>query len=140
MKSENRKMYKKLVASLLLLSLSNFLACTSFSVATKDSMEMENEKFTGEIFLVTLGNVRYHFDKQKYYVKNDTLYGNGFEVTVVGEIPFGGAIPTKEIDYIEFKKADTLATLGLVVGIAAAAILILGIIWSVSITNSLSPE
>lgn len=133
-------MYKKLVASLLLLSLSNFLACTSFSVATKDSKEMENGKFTGEIFLVTLGNVRYHFDKQQYYVKNDTLYGNGFEVTVVGEIPFGGAIPTEEIDYIEFKKADTLATLGLVVGIAAAAILILGTIWSVSITNSFSPE
>ena len=103
-------MYKKLVASLLLLSLSNFLACASFSVATKDSKvkDMENGKFSGEIFLVTLDNVRYHFDKQKYYVKNDTLYGNGFELTVVGEIPFGGAIPTEEIDYIEFKEANTL--------------------------------
>ena len=135
-------MLRILITGLLLLSLLNYLACTTLNIASKESKieEMENSKFTGEIFLVTVDNLRYHFDEWSYYVKNDTLYGNGFEVSVVGEIPFGGAIPVEEINYIEFKKADALATIGLVVGIAAAVVLILGIIWSASLADALDSQ
>lgn len=133
---------KKIIAGFLLISLLNYLACTTLNVATKESKieEMESKKFTGEIYLVTVDNLRYHFEEWSYNVKNDTLYGNGYEVSEVGNIPFRGAIPTEKINYFEFKKADALATIGLVVGIAAATMVILGVIWSVSITNSLDAQ
>ena len=135
-------MYKKIIISLLLIALSNYLACTSFSVVTKESKvnDIENGKYSGEMFLITVNSSRYHFDEWHYYVKNDTLFGNGFEESVVGKIPFKGAIPVEDIDYIEIKKADTLATIGLVLGISAAILLIWGLIWSASLTNSLSSQ
>jgi len=135
-------MYKKIITSLLFFSLLNYLACTTLSVAPKESKieEIKIGKFSGEIFLVTVNNSRYNFDEWHYYVKNDTLFGNGFEESVVGEIPFKGAIPVEDINYIEIKKADTLATIGLVLGISAAILLIWGLIWSASLTNSLSTQ
>jgi len=135
-------MYKKIITSLLFFSLLNYLACTTLSVAPKESKieEIKIGKFSGEIFLVTVNNSRYTFDEWHYYVKNDTLFGNGFEESVVGEIPFKGAIPVEDINYIEIKKADTLATIGLVLGISAAILLIWGLIWSASLTNSLSTQ
>lgn len=133
---------KKLVVGFLLISLLNYLACTTMNIVTKESKieEMESGKFTGEIYLITVDNFRYHFEEWSYNVKNDTLFGNGFEVSTVGEIPFRGAIPTEKINYFEFKKADALATIGLVVGIAAATMVFLGTIWLISLNNSLDSQ
>ena len=135
-------MIKKFLTDFLLISLFNYLACTPLNVARKEEKieEIKNGTFKGELYLVTTDNNRYHFEEWNYHIKNDTLHGNGFEVSIVGEIPFQGTIPVEKISYFEYKKVNALATTGLIVGIAAATILILGIIWSASLANALDSQ
>ena len=80
---------KKLTTVFLIISLFNYLACTTFNVAGEESKrkKIENSTYHGEIYIVTTDNTRYHFEEWKYYIKNDTLYGNGSHQSTIGEIP-----------------------------------------------------
>ena len=118
---------KKLTISFLIISLFNFLACTTFNVAGKESIkeEMKNDTLSGEIKIITKDNNKYHFGENAYHIENDTLYGRGLKINSYGSEPFKGKIALDNISHFEVKEVDALATTGMILGVVAGmAILI----------------
>ena len=130
---------KKLIISFLMVSLFNYLACTTLNVATKESIEEEMKEGThrSEIYIVTKDYHRYRFGDWGYRIENDTLYGKGYKINPSGKELFEGKIPLDDISHFEVEEVDGLATLGLVVGTAAFLLLAYGIIAAIALGNSL---
>lgn len=128
---------KKITISFLIISLFNYLACTSLNVASKESIEGEIKDGTiySEIYIITLDNNRYHFGEWGYRIENDTLYGKGLKVNPNGEEPFDGKIAMDDISHFEVKEADPMATVGVVLGVAAFTLIMLGALMMISVNN-----
>ena len=131
-------MYKKLSVCFLIICLFNYLACTSLNVASKDSVkeEIKNGTLRSDIYIITMDNNRYHFGAWGYHIQKDTLYGKGLKINPNGEEPFEGKIAMDDISHFEVEEGDALATTGLVLGVAAVGLLVLGII----VINSASDD
>ena len=71
-----------------------------------------------------------------YQIKNDTLYAKGLKVNPDGEEHFEGKIAMDNISHFEVEEGDAMATTGLVLGVAAAGLLVAGIV----MVNSTSSE
>ena len=121
-------MNKKIVAKILLAAFFNYLACTTLSVAEKDSVknEIANGKQQGEIYITMNGGDKYHFLNNSYDVLGDTLYGNGLKITERGEENFKGKLAFSDIHQFEVNEVDVLPTIGLALGIALVIALIIG--------------
>ncbi len=128
---------KKISISFLIISLFNYLACTTLNVASKESIkeEMKNGTLRGDIYIITNDHNRYHFGEWGYHIENDTLYGKGLKINPNGEEPFDGKIAMDDISHFEVEEGDALATTGLVLGVAAFGLLVLGIIVTNSVSN-----
>jgi hypothetical protein len=107
------------------------------NVASKESIEEELESGTlhGDIYIITNDHNRYHFGEWGYHIENDTLYGKGLKINPNGEEPFDGKIAMDDISHFEVKEAETLATVGVVLGVAAFAMIVLGAIALNSASN-----
>jgi len=119
---------KKLTISFLIISLFNYLACTTFNVAGKESIkeEMKNDTLSGDIYIITVDNNRYHFGEWGYQIKNDTLYGNGLKINPNGEEPFKGKIALDDISHFEVEELDVMERARIPILVTAA---IVSIIW-----------
>jgi hypothetical protein len=107
---------KKLTISFLMISLFNYLACTTLNVASKESIkgEMKNDTLSGEIYVFTMDHNRYHFGNWGgdwgYHIENDSLYGKGLKINPNGVKPFEGKIAMDNISYFEIEEVDALKT------------------------------
>jgi len=112
---------KILTISFLIISLFSYLACTTFNVASKESIkeEMKNDTLDGDIYIITIDNNKYHFGDWGYRIENDTLYGKGLKINPYGTEPFNGKIAMEDISHFEVTEGDALATTGLILGILA---------------------
>ena len=130
-------MLKKISVCFLIIFLLNYLACTSLNVASKETIKEELDSGTlhGDIFIITKDNNRYHFGDWGYQIKNDTLYGKGLKVNPNGEEPFDGKIAMDDISHFEVEEAEPLATIGVVIGVAAFVTIVLGAIALNSASN-----
>ena len=130
---------KKLTIIFLVISLFNYLACTTLNVASKESVEEEiaNGTLRSDIYIITKDNDRYHFGEWGYRITDDTLFGKGLKINLNGEEPFEGKIPLDDISHFEVEEEDALATIGLVLGIAALGLLVFGIIITTSMSNDI---
>ena len=88
-----------------------------------------------DIFIITKDNNRYHFGDWGYQIKNDTLYGKGLKVNPNGEEHFDGNIAMDDISHFEVEETDPMATTGVILGIAAFAMIVLGAIALNSASN-----
>ena len=130
-------MLKNISVCLLIIFLFNYLACSTLNVASKETIEEELESGTlhGDIYIITKDNNRYHFGEWGYRIESDTLYGKGLKINPNGEEPFEGKIAMDDISHFEVEEGDALATTGLVLGVAAFGLLVLGIIVTNSVSN-----
>jgi hypothetical protein len=130
-------MCKKINVCFLIILLLNYLACTSLNVASKETIreELDSGTLHGDIYIITKENNRYHFGDWGYHIKNDTLYGKGLKVNPDGEEFFDGKIAMDDISHFEVEEAEPLATVGVVLGVAAFALIVLGIIAANSVSN-----
>ena len=128
---------KKLTVSFLIISLFNFLACTTLNVASKESIkeEMKNGTLRSDIYIITMDNNRYHFGNWDRHIENDTLYGKGLKINPNGEEPFKGKIAMDDISHFEVEEGDALATTGLVLGIIAVLVIAAALIAGGEETN-----
>ena len=129
---------KKLTISILIITLFNYLACTTLNVATKESIEEEMKEgtFRSEIYIITTDYHRYHFGNWGYRIENDTLYGKGYKINPSGKELFEGKIPLDDISHFEVEEGDAFATTGLILGTLAFLLLAWGIIAAIAIGNS----
>ncbi len=70
---------KLLIIDGLIIALINFTGCYSFnSINVSEYDQFKKDQGTPqEIYVKTKNNLWYHFTNYDFYVKNDTLYGNG---------------------------------------------------------------
>jgi len=130
-------MYKKLSVCFLIICLFNYFACTSLNVASKETIqeELDSGSLHSDIFIITKDNNRYHVGDWGYQIKNDTLYVKGLKINPNGEELFDGKIAMDDISHFEVEEAETLATIGVVLGVAAFAMIVLGAIALNSASN-----
>ena len=109
------------------------------NVASKETIKEEVDRGTlhGDIFIITKDNNRYHFGDWGYQIENDTLYGKGLKINPNGEEPFDGKIAMDNISHFEVEEGDPAATVGVVLGVAAFALLVFGIISVIVIDDSI---
>ncbi len=131
-------MFKKLSVCFLIIFLFNYLACSTLNVASKETIEEELESGTlhGDIYIITKDNNRYHFGEWGYRIESDTLYGKGLKINPNGEELFDGKIAMDDISHFEVEETDPMATTGVILGVAAFAMIVLGAI----VVNSASNE
>jgi len=123
-------MYKKLISSLLVIAVLNFVGCYSTEIVSPN--QYKEYEFSGGApsdILVKMNNLKeYRFAKGKYSIKADSLYGNGFEMVNYFEgtyaVSFEGTIPLSQIESIQYEENNTTATTFLVLGIIAVVAII----------------
>jgi len=117
-------MIKKIVTYLLLFSFLHFVGCYSTDIVAPNQYKKYIEK--GELpseILVRLYNLKeYRFAAWEYVIKEDLLYGEGFELVNDSFQPFEGTIPLSQIQLIQYEKKDSKKTNQLVLAIGAVAI------------------
>ena len=135
-------MLKKHIICFLILSFLNFTGCTSLEVISKKDVDEGRTEINlgDDLFLTTKDFTRYHFLAFNYQIVNDTLYGSGTIEASSSITPFKGAIALDEILNFEQNKPDTGATLGLIGGIIAVGLVVLGIIAATATADVLSPD
>ena len=118
-------MIKKIVTYLLLFSFLHFVGCYSTDIVAPNQYKKYIEK--GELpseILVRLYNLKeYRFAAWEYVIKEDLLYGEGFELVNDSFQPFEGTIPLSQIQSIQFEKKDSKKTNQLVLAICGVAII-----------------
>ena len=130
-------MINKYTIYLLIFSFVHFMGCHSFEPVSKSNMqEIFDSDKNYAVKLLTKDYTEYHFDGYMYSVKNDILFGTGTKVQLNREVPFQGSIALEDIIEYKIKTSDTGATLGVVLGVLAFALVVLGIITAISLNES----
>jgi hypothetical protein len=134
-------MLKKYIICFLILSILNLTGCTYLEViSNEDVSEGRTEiNLSDELYLTTKDFTRYHFLAYNYQIVNDTLYGSG-AIEASSVTPFKGAIALDEIINFEQNKPDTGATIGLIAGIIAVGLVVLGIIGAADLSDKMNPD
>ena len=98
-------MYKKLIASVLVVALLNLFGCYSFEAITVPEYEQveKEEGKPGEIYVKTKDSQEYHFSESNFYIENDTLYGKEISLQSEIELPFEGKFVLGEIKSIQLE-------------------------------------
>jgi len=135
-------MLKKYLNCLLILSILNFTGCTSLEVISKEDVDKGQAEITlsDELYLTTKDFTRYHFLAYNYQIVNDTIYGSGDVESSSLITPFKGAIALDEIINFEQNKPDTGETIGLITGIIAVGLVVLGIIGAADLSDKMNPD
>ncbi|MGB5893486.1 MAG: hypothetical protein WBG58_04855 [Ignavibacteriaceae bacterium] len=130
-------MINKYIIYILIVSFAHFIGCHSFEPVSKSNIQelFESDK-NYAVKLLTKDYTEYHFDGYMYSVKNDTLFGTGKKIHLNREEPFLGSIALDDIIEYKIKTSDTGATVGVVLGVAAFALIVLGIITAISLNES----
>jgi hypothetical protein len=131
-------MIKKIVTYLLLFSFLHFVGCYSTDIVAPNQYKKYIEK--GEIpseILVRLYNLKeYSFAPWSYIIKEDSLYGEGFELVNDSYQPFEGTIPLSQIQSIQFEKKDSEKTNKLVYGMVLVGLLIIVVVLAGAMAKS----
>jgi hypothetical protein len=130
-------MKKKIIIYCTIIALFNYLGCTTLNIVSKEEVKQKIESGTyyRYLYIVTNDNNRYHFGDWGYSIKNDTLGGKGLKINLNGKEPFEGKIALKDISYFEVEEGDASATIGIVLGISALALLLVFIIGLATISD-----
>ena len=133
-------MLKKYIICFLILSILNFTGCTYLEVINKEDVDKGQTEInlSDELYLTTKDFTRYHFLAYNYQIANDTLYGSGAIEASSSITPFKGSIALDEIINFEQNKPDTGATIGLIAGIIAVGVVVLGIVAAVATAEAFS--
>jgi len=135
-------MFKKYITSGLIISLFNLRGCYTNQVISKKDAETSKYQidFNQEIYITDKDFTRFHFLPGTYQVANDSLHGKGDIENINNVIPFDGSIAFSNIIIFEQKVPDTGSTIGLIAATTAAALLVVGLIVSASISDAFNPD
>jgi len=135
-------MFRKIFISFQTIAFLNFIGCYSSEVISKKEIDEGTQQidFHQDISINTKDYKTYHFAANQYQVENDSLYGNGLVTKLGSEVPFRGKIAMDDILSFEQSTIDAGSTIGLIAGIVAVGALILGIIFTATISDAFNPD
>lgn len=107
-------MYKKIISSILLVSLLNLVGCSYFEQVTAQNYNrvVEEKGKPDRIYVKTKDAKKYQFYKLTFLVDNDSLVGIKKIYLDEGEVIIDRKIAFSDIDYIEFEYFDLGGTIG----------------------------
>jgi hypothetical protein len=135
-------MLRKILIGSIIISFINYIGCYSLEVINKNDIE-ENRfqlDISKELYLTTKDSLRYHFLPANFQIVDDTLYGKGSIENPSSTIPFQGKIAFIDITSFEQRTPDTIATIGLSVGIITVGLVVLGLAILAAFGNALNPN
>ena len=135
-------MLKKYFIGLLTLAILNFTGCYSLEVINKEDVSDGRAQInlSEELSLTTIDFTRYHFLPANFRIASDTLYGKGTIQNSSSIIPFQGSVALTDVVSFEQRTPDTLATIGLVSGILAIAVVVAYSIFAIGFTDAVTPD
>jgi len=120
-------MKRKILISLLVVSLFNYIGCYSYETIsfTEFENELKADDVSKELFINTSDLKKYHCSKDFLEVHEDSIKVKGkIVIREDYEEPFTGKLAIKDIESIEISNLDALATI-LLVGSVAGCVAIL---------------
>ena len=135
-------MLKKYFIGLLTLAILNFTGCTSLEVISKEDVNEGRTQInlSEELFLTTKDLTRYHFLPPNFWIASDTLHGKGAIEDSSSVIPFEGSVALTDVVSYEQRTPDTWATIGLITGLIATVFVVVGLLFAVSLGESLDSD
>jgi hypothetical protein len=135
-------MLKKYFIGLLTLAILNFTGCYSLEVMNKEDVDEGRTQInlSEELFLTTKDFTRYHFLPANFRIASDTLYGKGTIQDSSSVIPFQGSVALADVVSFEQRTPDTMATVGLIAGILAIAVVVAYSIFAIGVTDAVTPD
>lgn len=135
-------MLRKILIGSIILSFLNYVGCYSLEVINKNDIEENRSQIDigEELYIITKDSLRYHFLPANFQIVKDTLYGKGSIENPSSTIPFQGKIAFSDITSLEQRTPDTIATIGLSVGIIAVGVVVLGLAFLAAFGNALNPN
>jgi len=132
-------MLKKYFIGLLTLAILNFTGCTSLEVIDKEDVNEGRAEInlSEELFLTTKDFTRYHFLPANFRIASDTLYGKGTIEDSSTILLFQGSVALADVVSFEQRTPDTWATIGLITGIIAIGVVVVGLVFVVTLEEGL---
>ena len=134
-------MLKKIITIVCILSVLNYIGCSSKEVMTKNTFirtyNLSNGDNSKDIFVNTVNDDQYFFQSGYYSFEKDSLNGTGKKIFPTKEESFKGKIAFADILTVEQETNDTGNTILLVLGILVAGTLIFVGIAAASFSSSM---
>jgi hypothetical protein len=132
-------MSKKLVSTICILAILNYIGCSSKEVMTKNTFiriyNLSNGDNSKDIYVNTITDDQYFFQSGNYLFEADSLLGNGKKILPTKEENFKGKIALTDILTVEQETVDTGNTILLVLGILVTGALIYVALAAATITS-----
>lgn len=133
-------MLTKIISIICIIAVLNYIGCSSKEVMTKNTFirtyKFSNNNNSNDIYVNTFNDDQYFFQSGHYTFETDSLSSNGKKILPAKEENFEGKIAFADIVTVEQETADTGDTVLLVVGILAAAAIIVTAIAAASFNSS----
>ena len=128
-------MNKRIIASLLVVSMLNLFGCYSADILTVPQYNKveETEGKPDEIKVTTKDYKKYQFSNSDFYIESDTLYGKGILLLTGEQEPIMRKIALSDIVTVEFESFDLVDTFllgGGIIYLVIGALLFIGLIWA----------
>jgi hypothetical protein len=132
-------MLKKYFIGLLTLAILNFTGCYSLEVINKEDVDEGRAQInlSQELFVTTEDFTVYHFLPANFRIASDTLYGKGTIQDSSSIIPFQGSLALTDVVSFEQRTPDTWATIGLITGLIAIGVVVVGLVFVVTFEEGL---
>jgi len=121
-------MSKKLVSTICILAILNYIGCSSKEVLTKNTFirthNLSNGDNSKDIYVNTISDDQYFFQSGHYSFETDSLSGNGQKILPTKEENFTGKIAFSDILTVEQETTDTGNTILLALGIVTVGAII----------------
>ena len=132
-------MLKKYIICFLILSFLNFTGCTYLEVISNEDISegRADINFSDELYLTTKDFTRYHFLPPNFSIASDTLYGKGTIEDSSTILLFQGSVALADVVSFEQRTPDTWATIGLITGIIAIGVVVVGLVFVVTLEEGL---
>jgi hypothetical protein len=129
---------KKTCFYILIFSFLNYIGCYSSRSVNKEILYTSDLGEPAGIVVITMNTENViELRKGIYEVVGDTLYLNGFKHYIDHVEPINLKIALDDINSVEIKERDDLASCGMIIAVSALALFIAGAIWASS-SNSKS--
>ncbi|MFC2119858.1 hypothetical protein ACFLQ4_02185 [Bacteroidota bacterium] len=122
---------KKTVFYILIISFLNYVGCYSSRSVNKEILYTSDLGEPAGIVVITMNDENViELRKGIYEVVGDTLYVDGFKQYIDHVEPIDVKVALDDIQSVEIKERNDLASCGMIIGVAAFAFLIVGAIWA----------
>ncbi len=130
---------KKIIIYLIIFSFLNLAACTSSNAVSKEALYAKCDRGAVGTLTIATDKTRFTIDEASCRINNDTLIVTGINSAAAGQSRiYTDSVAMADIRYVELEETDSGKTLGLIIGVSAAALGIFVLLAANSLGDSIT--